>query len=61
MGYGSYPVIWNDNKRVNAKGGNDIWQSGVARPDLLLQDLVTVLHPDSQGESTGTIYYRPIN
>ena len=61
LGYGSYPVIWNDNKRVNAKGGNDIWQSGVARPDLLLKDLVTVLHPDNQGEAAETIYYRQIN
>ena len=59
-GYGSFPVIWNDNKRVNAKGGNDIWQSGVARPDLLLKDLVTVLHPDNQGDAANTIYYRPI-
>ncbi len=59
-GYGNLPVIWNDNKRVNAKGGNDIWQSGVARPDLLLKDLVTVLHPDNQGEAVNTIYYRPI-
>lgn len=59
-GYGSFPAIWNDNRRVNSKGGNDIWQSGVARPDLLLRDLVTVLHPDNQGETTSTIYYRQI-
>ncbi|MBR7004476.1 MAG: ABC transporter substrate-binding protein [Bacteroidales bacterium] len=59
-GYGSFPAIWNDNKRVNSKGGNDIWQSGVARPDLLLKDLVTVLHPDNQREAASTIYYRPI-
>ena len=61
LGYGSYPVVWNDNKRVNPKGGNDIWQSGVARPDLVLRDLATILHPDNQGEADKTIYYRQIN
>ncbi len=61
LGYGSYPVVWNDNKRVNPKGGNDIWQSGVARPDLVLRDLATILHPDNQGEANKTIYYRQIN
>lgn len=53
------PVVWNDNKRVNPKGGNDIWQSGVARPDLVLRDLVGILHPtDPIGE---TIYYKSID
>ena len=61
LGYGSFPVVWNDNKRVNPKGGNDIWQSGVARPDLVLRDLATILHPDNQGEADKTIYYRQIN
>ena len=61
LGYGSYPVVWNDNKRVNSKGGNDIWQSGVARPDLVLLDLAAILHPDNQGEAFKTIYYRQIN
>ena len=61
LGYGSYPVVWNDNKRVNSKGGNDIWQSGVARPDLVLLDLAAILHPDNQGEAFKTFYYRQIN
>ena len=61
IGYGSYPVVWNDNKRINPKGGNDIWQSGVARPDLVLRDLSIILHPDNQGEASKTIYYRLIN
>ena len=61
IGYGSYPVVWNDNKRMNPKGGNDIWQSGVARPDLVLRDLSIILHPDNQGEASETIYYRLIN
>ena len=53
-----FPVVWNDNKRVNAKGGNDIWQSGVVRPDLVLRDLAGILHPIE--ENNNVIYYKPI-
>lgn len=53
-----FPVVWNDNRRVNAKGGNDIWQSGVVRPDLVLRDLAGILHPTE--ETTNAIYYKPI-
>ncbi len=56
-GIKGFPVVWNDNLRVSAKGGNDIWQSGVVRPDLVLRDLAAILHP---GPSAGTelTYYR---
>ncbi|MCR5464344.1 MAG: ABC transporter substrate-binding protein [Bacteroidales bacterium] len=53
-----FPVVWNDNKRVNTKGGNDIWQSGVVRPDLVLRDLAGILHPIE--ENNNVIYYKPI-
>jgi iron complex transport system substrate-binding protein len=53
-----FPVVWNDNKRVNTKGGNDIWQSGVVRPDLVLRDLAGILHPIE--EDNNVIYYKPI-
>ena len=53
-----FPVVWNDNKRVNAKGGNDIWQSGVVRPDLVLRDLAVILHPIE--DNNNVIYYKPI-
>jgi iron complex transport system substrate-binding protein len=38
--------VYNINKRKNAKGGNDYWESGVARPDLLLSDMIKILHPE---------------
>ncbi|HBH08402.1 MAG TPA: hypothetical protein DDX40_03250 [Rikenellaceae bacterium] len=50
-------VVWNDNKRLNAKGGNDFWESGVVRPDLLLRDLVGIFNED--GGYT-PIYYKAI-
>ena len=57
-GLEGYPVVWNDNGRVNAKGGNDIWQSGVARPDLVLRDLAAILHPSAP--TPVLTYYIPI-
>lgn len=38
--------VYNNNKRSNAKGGNDYWEMGVARPDLLLKDLIKASHPN---------------
>jgi iron complex transport system substrate-binding protein len=37
--------VYNTFKRTTATGGNDYWESGVARPDLLLSDMIKVLHP----------------
>lgn len=38
--------VYNTNKRVNKAGGNDYWESGVARPDLLLSDMIKICHPE---------------
>ncbi|GHV44495.1 iron ABC transporter substrate-binding protein [Bacteroidia bacterium] len=37
--------VWNFNRRMVPNGANDFWESAVARPDLLLADLITILHP----------------
>lgn len=38
--------VWNNNARQTAMGGSDFWESGVVRPDLILQDLSHILHPE---------------
>jgi len=38
--------VYHYNARVNEFGGNDYWQSGLIHPDLILADLVKILHPD---------------
>ncbi|MFV0470964.1 MAG: ABC transporter substrate-binding protein [Paludibacteraceae bacterium] len=38
--------IYNFNKRMSPSGANDFWESGVSRPDLLLSDIVFILHPN---------------
>lgn len=37
---------WNATKAMSATGGNDYWERGVLRPDLVLADLAAILHPD---------------
>jgi len=37
---------YNNNARVNPTGGNDYNESGHANPDLVLADLIAILHPE---------------
>ncbi|MDX9728049.1 MAG: ABC transporter substrate-binding protein [Bacteroidales bacterium] len=38
--------IWNNRGRIRPGGGNDYWESGVVRPDLLLKDYISIIHPE---------------
>ena len=38
--------LYNNNRRTNAEGANDYWESGAMRPDLVLADLIKILHPE---------------
>lgn len=38
-------AIYNFNKRVNDLGSNDYWESGIVNPQLVLADLIRILHP----------------
>lgn len=38
--------VWVNRKRVNNRGGNDIWESGVYNPDKILLDLIKIAHPE---------------
>jgi iron complex transport system substrate-binding protein len=37
--------IFNNNNRITSAGGNDIFESGVAEPEIILSDLIYILHP----------------
>lgn len=37
--------VWSATKAMTPGGGNLYWERGTARPDLLLGDLVAILHP----------------
>lgn len=38
--------VYTFNKRISQNGGNDYWESGMTRPDLILKDVIKILHPD---------------
>ena len=38
--------VYNFNKRRLPSTANDFWESAVARPDLLLGDVIAILHPE---------------
>ncbi|MCD6331771.1 MAG: ABC transporter substrate-binding protein [Bacteroidales bacterium] len=37
--------IFSINGKVNQRGANDFWESGVVRPDIILQDIINMAHP----------------
>ncbi len=51
--------VFNNDLRLGAGGGNDYWESGVVRPDLVLKDLIKVFHPDLL-EDHPLVYYRKL-
>ncbi len=46
--------------RINAHGGNDYWESGVVRPDLILKDYGKMLYPERFSE-VSLYYFRKLN
>ncbi len=38
-------TIYNSNARLTASGGNDYYESGFSRPDIVLKDLAKIFHP----------------
>jgi iron complex transport system substrate-binding protein len=51
--------VFNNNLRTNAQGSNDYWESGAMHPDLILADLLRILHPELLPSWT-LRYYRPL-
>ena len=47
--------VFNNNRRTNAQGANDYWESGALRPDVVLADLIRILHPGLLPR--GPLYY----
>jgi len=61
---GALPVlqtgnVYGNNRRLTHGGGNDYWESGSVRPDLVLADLIALFHPDLMTDHQ-FIYYRKL-
>ena len=37
--------VYSCDRRSTESGGSDFWESGTVRPDLVLSDLIRILHP----------------
>lgn len=38
--------IYNSYRRSTESGGNDYWESGVVHPEIVLADMIKILHPE---------------
>ncbi len=50
--------VWNNDLRVNANFGNDYFETGAAHPELVLGDLIAILHPDLAPDHEFVFYRR---
>ncbi len=51
--------VFNYSKRRSPTGGFDFFESGYARPDLVLADLIKILHPDKLPDYE-TVYFEQL-
>lgn len=51
--------VYNYNKKIGPNGGYDFFESGYSRPDLVLADLIKILHPELLPEYE-TVYFQNI-
>lgn len=52
--------VYNNILRYGSGGGNDFWESGAMHPERILEDLVTILHPD-RSSGAPLYYYLPVD
>lgn len=50
--------VYTFNKRISENGGNDYWESGMTRPDIILKDVIKILHPELLPEHELYYYQR---
>lgn len=50
--------VFNNGVRVNANGGNDYYENGINQPDVLLADLIRLIHPNLLPDYTPVYFQR---
>lgn len=50
---------YNNNRKINADGFNDFWETGTSRPDLLLQDLYAIIHME-RDHNAKLVWYKEL-
>ena len=49
--------LYNNNKVINAKGYSTYWETGMIYPDKVLNDLITIFHPELLAGTKNDLYY----
>jgi iron complex transport system substrate-binding protein len=53
-------MVYNDNRKMNPSGGNEVWETGSANPQDILRDLIQIFHPEILAD-TSFHYYQKLN
>ncbi|MBH1938396.1 ABC transporter substrate-binding protein [Streptomyces sp. AV19] len=48
--------VWTNTRTAGGEGGNDFYERGVLRPDLILDDMTAILHPELAKGHTFVFY-----
>ena len=51
--------VYNNTRRNTPNGGSDFWESGAIKPDVILADLVTILHGNTT-DNEALYYYEQL-
>ena len=51
--------VYNYNKKINDVGANDYWESGAVNPQIVLSDLIKILHPELLPQHQ-LVYYKQL-
>jgi len=51
--------LYNNNKKTNDLGSNDFWESGGVNPQVILADMLSILHPELLPGHT-LVYYKQL-
>ena len=49
--------IYNNIRCVNEGGGNDFWERGAVRPDLVLEDMISIMNHAKGGEKVDSLHF----
>ncbi|WP_324674846.1 ABC transporter substrate-binding protein [Hymenobacter sp. GOD-10R] len=52
-------AVYNNNKRTDGHGSNDYWESGAVHPEVILADLIKILHPELLPQHE-LVYYKQL-
>lgn len=53
-------TIYSNTNRTRIMGGNDFWETGTLRPDLILKDIVRILHQKNP-KNDSLFFYKKLN